>query len=148
MGQIMQRLLEGVQGELQAQERDLCAHLNAHAHLLLLEAHLDCLEGSGASLDGLATPDSKGKGKPAAATPQNSPEDAGSGSMARGKRRLTPGKLSLHAWSEPLTASVLTHKHYNRQAIASRLVITIASQYVDSQTGQQARHSFTLGHTR
>ena len=31
MGQIMQRLLDGVQVELQAQERDLCAHLNTHA---------------------------------------------------------------------------------------------------------------------
>lgn len=103
MGQIMQRLLEGVQGELQAQERDLCAHLNAHAHLLLLEAHLDCLEGSGSGLDSLATPDSKGKGKgqgkQGAATPESSLEDAASGSIAPGKRRLTPGKLSLHFWS-------------------------------------------------
>lgn len=31
MGQIMQRLLDGVQVELQAQERDLCAHLNTLA---------------------------------------------------------------------------------------------------------------------
>ena len=31
MGQIMQRLLDGVQVELQAQERELCAHLNTLA---------------------------------------------------------------------------------------------------------------------
>ena len=98
MGQIMQRLLEGVQGELQAEERDLCAHLNAHAHLLVLEAHLDCLEGPGAGLNSFAIPDSKGKGRQGAATPEGSPEDAaaaatgGSGGSARGKRRLTPGK--------------------------------------------------------
>lgn len=97
MVQIMQRLLEGVQGELQAEERDLCAHLNAHAHLLLLEAHL---EGLGSGLDCIATPDSKsskGKGKQPAATPGSSPEDAADASegTGRGKRPLTAGKLSI-----------------------------------------------------
>lgn len=98
MVQIMQRLLEGVQGELQAEERDLCAHLNAHAHLLLLEAHL---EGLGSGLDCIATPDSnssKGKGKQLAATPGSSPDEAAAASddgtgRGRGKRPLTPGKL-------------------------------------------------------
>ena len=96
MVQIMQRLLEGVQAELQAEERDLCAHLNAHAHLLLLEAHL---EGLGSGLDAIATPHdngSKGQGKQAAATPGSSPEDAaasGAQGSGRGKRPLTTGKL-------------------------------------------------------
>lgn len=93
MGQIMQRLLEGVQGELQAEERDLCAHLNAHAHLLTLEAHLNCLEGPGLGLDNSPTPGRKGKGKEAA-TPDDSPEGSvASDSTVRSKRRLNPGKL-------------------------------------------------------
>ena len=96
----MQRLLEGVQGELQAEERDLCAHLNAHAHLLLLEAHLEAL---GSGLDSITTPDSKGskvKGKQVAATPESSPEDAAAASdgqstgTGRGKRPLSAGKLT------------------------------------------------------
>ena len=93
MGQIMQRLLEGVQGELQAEERDLCAHLNAHAHLLSLQAHLNCLEGPGSGLDKAPTPDRKGKSK-AAATPDDSPEGSvASDSPVRSKRRLSPGRL-------------------------------------------------------
>ena len=96
MVQIMQRLLEGVQGELQAEERDLCAHLNAHAHLLVLEAHLNS-EGSASGLDSVATPKSKAKGKQAVAMPERSPSDAAaSDSTGRGKRPLTAGKLKAH----------------------------------------------------
>lgn len=91
MGQIMQRLLEGVQAELQAEERDLCAHLNSQAHLLTLEAHLNCLEGSGSGFDGADGGGSGGQSKQAA-SPSDSPEDSvmleGS---ARGKRRLRAG---------------------------------------------------------
>lgn len=97
MVQIMQRLLEGVQGELQAEERDLCAHLNAHAHLLLLEAHL---EGLGSGLDCIATLDSrrsKGKGKQLASTPDSAFDEAAAAAASdgtgRGKRPLTAGKL-------------------------------------------------------
>ena len=99
MVQIMQRLLEGVQGELQAEERDLCAHLNAHAHLLLQEA-----QGLGSGLDTIATPDGKGgkgKGKQVAAAPGSSPEDAaaagGGQGTGRGKRPLIAGKLAAAA---------------------------------------------------
>ena len=112
MVQIMQRLLEGVQGELQAEERDLCAHLNAHAHLLLLEAHL---EGLGSGLDSVATPDSKGskaKGKQMAATPGSSPEDAAASDGAgrgKGKRLLTGGKLAASA--HQLCLLQLSHLH-------------------------------------
>ena len=96
----MQRLLEGVQGELQAEERDLCAHLNAHAHLLLLEAHL---EGLGSGLESIAPPDSKAsqaKGKQVAGTPGSSPEDAAASDgqgTARGKRPPSAGKLTVSA---------------------------------------------------
>ena len=67
MGQIMQRLLEGVQAELQAEERDLCAHLNAQAHLVTLEANL---EGHHGTVD----------------------EPAASDSTVRGKRKLSAGE--------------------------------------------------------
>ena len=97
MGQIMQRLLEGVQAELQAEERDLCAHLNAQAHLLLLEAHLDCLEGSGSGFEG---PDAagvdgtgSGKGKQAASATDSPDEPVMSDSTVRGKRRLSAGDI-------------------------------------------------------
>ena len=89
MGQIMQRLLEGVQAELQAEERDLCAHLNAQAHLLLLEAHLNCLEGSGSGFDGS---EPMGKGKQAATAGELADEPVASDSTARGKRRLSAGE--------------------------------------------------------
>lgn len=97
MGQIMQRLLEGVQADLQAEERDLCAHLNAQAHLLVLEAHLNCLEGSGSGLDNLSPADRKGKGRQGMATPGGSPQDAAPAaavapdSSARGKRPVSTG---------------------------------------------------------
>ena len=93
MGQIMQRLLEGVQAELQAQERDLCAHLNAQAHLLLLEAHLDCLEGSGSGFEGpnVAGVDVSGKGKQAASATESPDDPVLSDSTVRGKRRLSAG---------------------------------------------------------
>ncbi len=97
MGQIMQRLLEGVQAELQAEERDLCAHLNAQAHLLLLEAHLDCLEGSGSGFEG---PDGagidgtgSGKGKQAAPAAESPDEPVMSDRIVRGKRRLSAGDI-------------------------------------------------------
>ena len=95
MGQIMQRLLEGAQAELQAEERDLCAHLNAQAHLLTLEAHLDFLEGSGSGfMDGPDGADSNGKDKQAASGLDGSPDGpVASDSTVRGKRRLSAGKL-------------------------------------------------------
>ena len=87
MGQIMQRLLEGVQAELQAEERDLCAHLNAQAHLLTLEAHLDCLE---ADLADIGETEGKGKGKQG--SPPGSP--VASDSTMKGKRKLSAGELT------------------------------------------------------
>ena len=118
MVQIMQRLLEGVQGELQSEERDLCAHLNAHAHLLTLEAHLNCLEGSGSGLDSLPSSDSKGKSKgKQAVTPEGSPE--GSDSAARSKRRLSPGQpLPLKCMPLPFYMLVLLW-HLSMHATAS-----------------------------
>ena len=108
MGQIMQRLLEGVQAELQAEERDLCAHLNAQAHLLILEAHLDCLEGSGSGFEG---PDAagfdgtgSGKGKQAASAADSPDEPAMSDSTVRGKRRLSAGDIL-----------ALKHLHHNAE---------------------------------
>ncbi|KAL0039084.1 hypothetical protein WJX77_007371 [Trebouxia sp. C0004] len=99
MGQIMQRLLEGVQAELQAKERDLCAHLNAQAHLLILEAHLNCLEGSGSGFEG---PDAagfdgtgSGKGKQAASATESLDEPFMSDGTVRGKRRLSAGSNSV-----------------------------------------------------
>ncbi|KAL0047258.1 hypothetical protein WJX82_010979 [Trebouxia sp. C0006] len=98
MGQIMQRLLEGVQAELQAEERDLCAHLNAQAHLLLLEAHLDCLEGSGSGFEGPdgagADGTGSGKRKQAASAAESPDEPVMSDSTVRGKRRLSAGSNS------------------------------------------------------
>ena len=86
MGQIMQRLLEGVQAELQAEERDLCAHLNAQAHLVTLEANL---EGHHGTPTHSPKADVKGKGKQAA-VPVDEP--AASGSTVRGKRKLSAGE--------------------------------------------------------
>ncbi len=97
MGQIMQRLLEGVQAELQAQERDLCAHLNAQAHLLTLQAHLNFPEGSGSGLDGQHGPDTKGKGKQAAPRQDTPDEPVVSDGVVRGKRRLSAGRHAIGA---------------------------------------------------
>ncbi len=108
MGQIMQRLLEGVQAELQAEERDLCAHLNAQAHLLLLEAHLDCLEGSGSGFEGPdgagADGTGSGKRKQAASAAESPDEPVMSDSTVRGKRRLSAGDIL-----------ALKHLHHNAE---------------------------------
>lgn len=106
MGQIMQRLLEGVQAELQAEERDLCAHLNAQAHLLILEAHLECLEGSGSGFEGpdAAGVDGSGQGKQAASATDSPDEPVMLDSIVRRKRRLSSGDIL--ALSE-LTGAVL-----------------------------------------
>lgn len=108
MGQIMQRLLEGVQAELQAKERDLCAHMNAQAHLLLLEAHLDCLEGSGSGFEGPdgagADGTGSGKGKQAASAPESPDEPVMSDSTVRGKCRLSAGDIL-----------ALKHLHHNAE---------------------------------
>ena len=124
MGQIMQRLLEGVQAELQAEERDLCAHLNAQAHLLILEAHLNCLEGSGSGFEG---PDAagfdgtgSGKGKQGASATDSPDEPVMSDSTVRGKRRLSAGD----------TLAVLPHMVCSRGPMvfqAAKMSIAVSS---------------------
>ncbi|KAA6428442.1 MAG: hypothetical protein FRX49_01318, partial [Trebouxia sp. A1-2] len=110
MGQIMQRLLEGVQAELQAEERDLCAHLNAQAHLLILEAHLECLEGSGSGFEGpdAAGVDGSGQGKQAASATDSPDEPVMLDSIVRRKRRLSSGSNSTSPASKKRRRSTTT----------------------------------------
>lgn len=61
MGQIMQRLLDGVQLELQAQERDLCAHLNTLASLKVTTVK-DSQQQEQSPAKGLLSPDADSAG--------------------------------------------------------------------------------------
>ena len=85
MGQIMQRLLEGVQAELQAQERELCAHLNTLASWKVLPAK-DSQQEDPAGSNDLA----------AGSSQETADGEAAGGAAAKQKRKRKPEAGGCH----------------------------------------------------